>query len=264
MSKLVVISAPSGAGKTSIANCLINRIEQLSFSISATSRSPRVDEKGKPIEPCGKMHIKELLARYEIHQVRDVQFDFSKVRDIKELIDAKGGNTDECDPINVLFCQTYPNGAIVNGSHTARAIELSDLAQEAPVAIHTDMSVNGETLDMISNMRNRRPEKIKSDSTLEDLAALLVKNKIASVKFDFEGADALRIMELNNILLASDKKKIKELAVEKWNKYSEGSRPVVRVDYRHPDNKKKAKKQAKNKTALPMDMDVDCLFLIVS
>ena len=208
---------------------------------------PRVNEKGEPIEPCGKMDIKELLARYEIHQVRDVQFDFSKVRDIKELIDAKGGNTDECDPINVLFCQTYPNGAIINGSHTARAIELSDLAQEAPVAIHTDMSVNGETLDMISNMRNRRPEKIKSDSTLEDLAALLVKNKIASVKFDFEGADALRIMELNNILLASDKKKIKELAVEKWNKYSEGSRPVVRVDYRHPDNKKKAKKQAKNK-----------------
>ncbi|RPG53950.1 MAG: guanylate kinase [Flavobacteriales bacterium TMED84] len=45
MSKLVVISAPSGAGKTSIANCLINRIEQLSFSISATSRSPRADEK---------------------------------------------------------------------------------------------------------------------------------------------------------------------------------------------------------------------------
>ena len=45
MSKLVVISAPSGAGKTSIANCLIIRIEQLSFSISATSRSPRVDEK---------------------------------------------------------------------------------------------------------------------------------------------------------------------------------------------------------------------------
>ena len=44
MSKLVVISAPSGAGKTSIANCLINRIEQLSFSISATSRSPRADE----------------------------------------------------------------------------------------------------------------------------------------------------------------------------------------------------------------------------
>ncbi len=45
MSKLVVISAPSGAGKTSIANCLINRIEKLSFSISATSRLPREDEK---------------------------------------------------------------------------------------------------------------------------------------------------------------------------------------------------------------------------
>ena len=80
---------------------------------------------------------------------------------------------------------------------------------------------------------------------MQGLFVYIVKNKIASVKFDFEGADALRIMELNNILLASDKKKIKELAVEKWNKYSEGSRPFVRVDYRHPDNKKKAKRQAK-------------------
>ena len=42
---MIILSSPSGAGKTSIANCLINRIEQLSFSISATSRSPRVDEK---------------------------------------------------------------------------------------------------------------------------------------------------------------------------------------------------------------------------
>ncbi len=193
------------------------------------------------------MDIKELLAKYPLFQVRDIEFDYTKVRDIKEIIDAKGGNTDECDPICVLFSAVHPNGRIINGSHTARAIELSELAQEAPVAFHTDMSVTMPTLRFISNHLNRRPEKIKSDSTLEDLAEMLVENKKASIKFDFDGSDALRLMELNNIILASDKKKIREIAVVKWEKYSQGSRPVVRVDYRHPDNKKKAKKEAKNK-----------------
>ena len=217
------------------------------FQSGAYNMPPRTDEKGIPFEPCGKMDIKELLAKYPLFQVRDIEFDYTKVRDIKEIIDAKGGNTDECDPICVLFSAVHPNGRIINGSHTARAIELSELAQEAPVAFHTDMSVTMPTLRFISNHLNRRPEKIKSDSTLEDLAEMLVENKKASIKFDFDGSDALRLMELNNIILASDKKKIIEIAVVKWEKYSQGSRPVVRVDYRHPDNKKKAKKEAKNK-----------------
>ena len=54
-------------------------------------------------------------------------------------------------------------------------------------AFHTDMSVTMPTLRFISNHLNRRPEKIKSDSTLEDLAEMLVENKKASIKFDFDG-----------------------------------------------------------------------------
>ena len=42
--KTVVISAPSGAGKTSIVNFLLSRIPSLSFSISACSRTKRLDE----------------------------------------------------------------------------------------------------------------------------------------------------------------------------------------------------------------------------
>lgn len=44
MDKLIVISAPSGAGKTSIVNFLLGEIKQLSFSISACSRSKRENE----------------------------------------------------------------------------------------------------------------------------------------------------------------------------------------------------------------------------
>ena len=43
--KAIIISAPSGAGKTTIVKHLLEKIEALSFSISATNRSPRENEK---------------------------------------------------------------------------------------------------------------------------------------------------------------------------------------------------------------------------
>jgi guanylate kinase len=43
--KLVIISAPSGAGKTTIVNHLLRRNLGLEFSISATTRAPRGKEK---------------------------------------------------------------------------------------------------------------------------------------------------------------------------------------------------------------------------
>ena len=43
--KLVIISAPSGAGKSTIVNKVLPEISNLEFSISATSRDPRGEEK---------------------------------------------------------------------------------------------------------------------------------------------------------------------------------------------------------------------------
>ena len=43
--KLIIITAPSGAGKTSITRFLLNKYPLLSFSISAATRSPRAGEK---------------------------------------------------------------------------------------------------------------------------------------------------------------------------------------------------------------------------
>ena len=44
MGKLIVISAPSGSGKTSIVRYLLKNMETLSFSISACSREKRENE----------------------------------------------------------------------------------------------------------------------------------------------------------------------------------------------------------------------------
>jgi guanylate kinase len=43
--KLIILTAPSGSGKTSITRFLIEKYPQLSFSISATTRQPRGAEK---------------------------------------------------------------------------------------------------------------------------------------------------------------------------------------------------------------------------
>ncbi|MEO6219203.1 MAG: guanylate kinase [Ginsengibacter sp.] len=42
--KIILITAPSGAGKTSIIHYLMKRFPQLAFSVSATTRKPRENE----------------------------------------------------------------------------------------------------------------------------------------------------------------------------------------------------------------------------
>lgn len=45
MGKVIIFSAPSGSGKTTIVKQLLERYPQLEFSISATSRAPRGEER---------------------------------------------------------------------------------------------------------------------------------------------------------------------------------------------------------------------------
>lgn len=42
---LFVLSAPSGVGKTTVANLLLERVDKLTLSVSHTTRAPRDDEK---------------------------------------------------------------------------------------------------------------------------------------------------------------------------------------------------------------------------
>lgn len=45
MEKVIIFSAPSGSGKSTLINYLMTQFDCLEFSISATSRSPRGEEK---------------------------------------------------------------------------------------------------------------------------------------------------------------------------------------------------------------------------
>jgi guanylate kinase len=47
MNKIIILTAPSGAGKTSITRFLLKKYPQLAFSVSAATRQPRGNEKDK-------------------------------------------------------------------------------------------------------------------------------------------------------------------------------------------------------------------------
>ena len=78
MKKLIVISAPSGAGKTSIVHYLIKNISNLGFSISACSRAKRTGEvDGIDYHFLGIKHFKEKIkenAFLEWEEVYENQF----------------------------------------------------------------------------------------------------------------------------------------------------------------------------------------------
>lgn len=64
MSKLIVLSAPSGSGKTTIARELLSRHPDFRFSVSATTRPKREQERdGVDYFFLGEKEFKELIAR---------------------------------------------------------------------------------------------------------------------------------------------------------------------------------------------------------
>lgn len=63
MSKLIILTAPSGAGKTTIVRHLLNTMPELAFSISATTRERRPNEvEGKDYYYIGVAEFKKLIA----------------------------------------------------------------------------------------------------------------------------------------------------------------------------------------------------------
>ena len=73
MGKLVIFSAPSGSGKTTIVRELLKRFDCFEFSISATSRQPRgVEQQGIDYYFLTNEEFKERVARNEFVEWEEV------------------------------------------------------------------------------------------------------------------------------------------------------------------------------------------------
>ena len=71
--RLIIFSAPSGAGKTTIVQHLLKKIPQLEFSISATTRKPRGDEQnGKDYYFISKEEFLHRIAKKQFVEFEEV------------------------------------------------------------------------------------------------------------------------------------------------------------------------------------------------
>src|ERR1700755_1327706 len=71
--KLIIFSAPSGAGKTTIVHHLLKNIPNLEFSISATTRPPRGEEKdGKDYYFISKEEFLHFIAKKHFVEFEEV------------------------------------------------------------------------------------------------------------------------------------------------------------------------------------------------
>jgi guanylate kinase len=71
--KLIIFSAPSGAGKTTIVHHLLTKFPELEFSVSATTRKPRGDEQsGKDYYFISKEEFLHRIAKKEFVEFEEV------------------------------------------------------------------------------------------------------------------------------------------------------------------------------------------------
>lgn len=74
--KLIIFSAPSGAGKTTIVHHLLGKIPQLAFSVSATTRAKRGNEiDGKDYYFISKEEFLHRIAKKEFVEFEEVYTD---------------------------------------------------------------------------------------------------------------------------------------------------------------------------------------------
>ena len=71
--KLIIFSAPSGAGKTTIVRHLLGKVPELEFSVSATTRKPRGEEKnGKDYYFISKEDFLHRIAKKQFVEFEEV------------------------------------------------------------------------------------------------------------------------------------------------------------------------------------------------
>lgn len=113
---LVVLSSPSGAGKTSLATSIVSEHEEVVFSVSATTRPPRIGEvEGREYYFVKTVDFKAMIENGDFIEYAEVFGNFygSPKKDIQELI--------ECGK-DVIFDVDWQGGTQIRNSNLASSV----------------------------------------------------------------------------------------------------------------------------------------------
>jgi guanylate kinase len=133
--KIILVTAPSGSGKTSIVKHLMKKFPLLSFSVSATTRAPRKNEiEGKDYYFISenkfkeKIHNKEFL---EWEMVYEGKYYGTLKSDIERIWNEKRIPVLDIDVQGAIHVQQqYPVNTIAIFIHAPSAIELKKRLQK--------------------------------------------------------------------------------------------------------------------------------------
>ena len=113
---LVVLSSPSGAGKTSLATSIVSEHEEVVFSVSATTRPPRIGEvEGREYYFVKTVDFRAMIQNGDFIEYAEVFGNFygSPKKDIQELI--------ECGK-DVIFDVDWQGGTQIRNSNLASSV----------------------------------------------------------------------------------------------------------------------------------------------
>lgn len=117
MSKLFVISAPSGGGKTTIVKSILERHPEFSFSVSATTRQKRaVEVEGKDYFFLSREEFERLLREDALveHEVIYGNYYGTLKREVNRVLDRKGNMLFDIDVRGGLSIRrVYPKEAVL-------------------------------------------------------------------------------------------------------------------------------------------------------
>jgi len=221
---------------------------------NGSNGTPSFSHKGLDIEKCididrrrrdgefdiGKRPITDYPEDFPRFQGRAEELDNKSVRKIKGLIEANGGNTDNCDPIFIV------NGELINGNHTLTAALECNKVIDIPVAILPDdiaITLSDLEIDYLSKLANREDEKHKISNSKKDIVKTLVKNKHADPKFDFDSARCLSILEGLLVRTKNEQNSIKKIAKSQYIAEKNRLEGKVRINWELVANKEKLSKK---------------------
>ncbi len=143
--RLIIFSAPSGSGKSTIINSLLQKEFNLKFSISATSRAPRGEEKdGREYYFLSSEEFKKKIENDELLEWEEVYPGtyYGTLKSEVERITAKGNN--------VIFDLDVVGGLNIKRLYGSKAL-----------AIFVQPPSLDELMRRLTNRRTDTPEKIR-------------------------------------------------------------------------------------------------------
>ena len=164
MGKLIVISAPSGAGKTSIVHYLLKEIPNLSFSVSACSREKRTKEiNGKDYHFLGVDGFKKKIeenAFVEWEEVYENQF-YGTLKSEVKIIWSKGKS--------VIFDVDVIGGLNIKKQSPKECLSIFIMPPSVDILRERISNRGSESKEMIEKRLNKSEEELSRNQEFDSV-----------------------------------------------------------------------------------------------